>query len=489
MKILVGIASFGTKNDRYLSMIIEEYRSMSHDIDLIVFSNIPRAQDTCMQVVVGLPSENPWSLPFAHKRYFADRVDEYDLFIYTENDILIKEKNIDAFLRVTSILPENEIAGFMLYEDDPLNKKNHVDVHGGFHWDPKSVKAIGDYTFAHFTNEHSACYLITREQLKKAIASGGYLTPPREGKYDMLCTAATDPYTQCGFTKVICISHFGEFELHHLPNAYVGKFGISDHEFISQLQALLDVSRGKLPTVEFLDGANMNRRVKRRKMYYEPCEETVLSLPFREVKNVLSIGCGSAATESRLVTRGIECVCIPLDSVIGVLAEIKGIQSLYPDFDKSLNSIAEKKFDCIFMLNIIQHINDPIDFIGKCKQLLNPQGILLGTIPTEDYLQDFFPKRFKTGAGSDLKRYYLLKDILLGLLRIILSKIVRFFNRSSRVDLPTKKKVMQWLKRNGLKVTAVNYATDNLSEKRRKVAVGPLQALFANKLIFVARSD
>lgn len=489
MKILVGITSFGTKNDRYLSVLIEQYKSMSHDVDIVVFSNIQRTLDKSIEVVVGLPSENPWSLPFAHKSFFAERVDAYDLFIYTENDILIKENNIEAFLRVTSILPEDKIAGFMLYEDDSLNKKNHVNVHGGFHWGPKSVMSIGDYTFAHFTNEHSACYLLTREQLKKAIASGGYLTPPREGKYDLLCTAATDPYTRCGFTKVICVSHFEDFELHHLPNAYVGKYGISEREFRSQMQALLEVERGKRPQAEFLERVNINRPVKRKKLYYEPCDETVLSHVSREIKNVLSICCGSAETESRLVEKGIECDCIPLDSVIGAVAEIKGVRTLYPDFDKSLNSIADKKYDCIVMLNILQHVDNPFDFVRVCKHLLSPQGILIGTIPNEDYMGDFFPKRYKTGMGSDRMRYYHLHDILVGGLKIIGSKTSRYVSRAARVHLPTKKELMLWLKRNGMQITTINYVTDNLSQKRRRIAVGPLKALFADKLIFVARKD
>ncbi len=489
MKILVGITSFGTKYDRYLSQIIDEYRSMSHHVDIVVFSNIQKTFDKSIEVIVGLPSKNPWSLPFAHKRVFAERVDMYDLFIYAENDILIKESNVEAFLRVTSMLPEDKIAGFMLYEDDPVNKKNHVDVHGGFHWDPKSVEIIDGCTFAHFTNEHSACYLLTKEQLRKAIASGGYLTPPREGKYDMLCTAATDPYTQCGFTKVICTSHFEDFALHHLPNAYVGKFGIGEHEFKRQLQALVEVARGERPQTEFFERENKSRQVRRKKLYYEPRDNSVLSLVPPEIKNVLTIGCGSAETEARLVEKGIECVCIPLDSVMGAIAEMKGVRTLPPKIDIAFDCIGAKRFDCILMLNVLQHVDAPLDFIRRCKHLLDPEGIIIGTLPNEDYLQDFFPKRYKTGMGSDLTRYYRLKDILEGVMKIIGSKISRYVSRTSRTDLPTEKELKHWFKRNKMNVSKIHYVKDNLSKKRRRIAIGPLKSLFADKLIFVARKD
>ena len=64
----------------------------------------------------------------------------------------------------------------------------------------------------------------TQRQLRKAIRSGGFLVEPHEWKYDLLCTAATDPYTQCGFTKLIPISHLDDFTVHHLTNKYVGKW-------------------------------------------------------------------------------------------------------------------------------------------------------------------------------------------------------------------------------------------------------------------------
>ena len=139
---------------------------MSYQTDIVVLSNIPKELGPGIEVKVGLPSKNPWSLPFAHKKLFAERANDYDLFIYSEDDTLITENNIKAFLDVTRILPEHEIAGFLRYEFDTLGKKYYSTVHSHFHWIPGSVKRIGDYSFARFTNDHSACYLLTREAIE-----------------------------------------------------------------------------------------------------------------------------------------------------------------------------------------------------------------------------------------------------------------------------------------------------------------------------------
>ena len=179
---------------------------MSLEVDVVVLSDAPKEIGVGARVEVGLPSSNPWSLPFAHKPLFAQNVDEYDLFIYSEDDIEVTEGNIDAFLRWTPQLADDEIAGFLRYEVDASGARSLPDVHGRFHWDPESVRRRGAGVFAEFTNEHAAFYILTRQQLKRAIASGGFLRDPGKGKYDMLCSAATDPYTNCGFRKVLCVS-------------------------------------------------------------------------------------------------------------------------------------------------------------------------------------------------------------------------------------------------------------------------------------------
>ena len=170
------------------------------------FPILPRTWAKRSTFEVGLPAKDPWSLPFGHKQLFAERVDDYDLFIYSEDDILITQRNVDLFLASSKTLPENMIAGFVHAETDDQGGLYFDPVHSHFHWDSQSAQSIEGDTYAYHTNEHSACYLITQDHLKRAIQSGGFLVAPHQNRYDMLCAAATDPYTQCGFKKMICLS-------------------------------------------------------------------------------------------------------------------------------------------------------------------------------------------------------------------------------------------------------------------------------------------
>ena len=103
VRVLVAIASFGEKNLEFLRKIICDYRSMAMDVHLVVNSEAPKNLDAGVRVIVGFPGRNPHSLPFAHKRIFVENIDRYDLFVYSEDDIGVKEQSIYAFLRATAL--------------------------------------------------------------------------------------------------------------------------------------------------------------------------------------------------------------------------------------------------------------------------------------------------------------------------------------------------------------------------------------------------
>lgn len=239
MKILVAIANFGYAHEAELRAILQTYQSMSFDVDIVVHSDCAKDCGSDVEVIVGLPTENPYSLTFTHKSLFAERHHVYDLFLYTEDDILIPEHAIMSFLHVTRVLPSTILAGLFRYEIDGKGRWHFVDANTHYHWESGSCRTIGPYLFGSFTNEHAGCYLLTQEQLKVALASGGYLRPPTEGKYEMRETAATDPYTNCGLRKVLCLSHLHDFLVHHMPNTYVGKLGTEESVFSAQLRRFL----------------------------------------------------------------------------------------------------------------------------------------------------------------------------------------------------------------------------------------------------------
>jgi hypothetical protein len=193
-------------------------------------------------------------------------------------------------LEVSKHIPENQIPGFLRFEQGADNQKNYPEIHAHFSLGPGFGKTQWGICIAHFTCEHSACFLLTQKQLRSAIASGGFMVPPHRGKYDLACTASTDPYTQCGFEKRICISHVDDFLIHHLPNKYLGtRFGVDEFEFRRQIESLLKIANnGHRPSELFLTETSL-RDGEYSKDYYEPVREDVIAAIPSKASNVLSV--------------------------------------------------------------------------------------------------------------------------------------------------------------------------------------------------------
>jgi len=380
MRILVAIASYGTANDRHLARVVDEYRSMPFDTDIVVLSNVAKAVPPDVELIVGLPTKNPWSLPFAHKEVFASRVSDYGVFIYSEDDILITENNVRAFLDLSSILQDREVPGFLRFEVGPDGKRSYPEFHVNFRWDPSSVRSRNEYTLAFFTNEHAGCYILTQIQLQRAINSGGFLVEPHQGKYDLACSAATDPYTQCGFEKLICISHLKNFLVHHLSDKYAGKCGLAESEFDGYVRALLIAGVNSRTPVPFnTDSVSLAGLFS--KNYYEPVRQDLISLVPGEARTVLSLGCGWGATESHLTREGRRVVAVALDPVMSLWAKSKGIEVASGDIATVRKKLAGESFDCLLISNILHLASDPASLLTLFTEFLSENSVVIAAVP------------------------------------------------------------------------------------------------------------
>lgn len=221
LKIKVIIVNYGPGQLNYLDQVVSEYKKMlRHQADINIYTTVPVKYPHTFFPESSLPSHLPapgHQLPWPSRDEMASQVENYDLFIYTENDHLITEDNIEAFLEHSKCLSEGHVSGFIQYELNPAGKKVLVV---NPHWDKLTKKR----TLANFQlrNVHQGCWILLKEDLKRAINSGGFLVGLHAGPYGGMEQAASDPYTQCGLTKVFP-TYYDLCErllVHHLPNKY-----------------------------------------------------------------------------------------------------------------------------------------------------------------------------------------------------------------------------------------------------------------------------
>ncbi len=374
MKILVAIANYGEKNRRFVERLIETYRAFSDAVDIVVLSNVEKNFGPDVEVRVGLPTRDGWSLPFAHKPLFFERRDQYDLFIYSEDDTEVTQAHVDAFISTTKVLPKNLIAGFIRYEDAPDGRRFYSTCHGNYYWDPNSLLRIGERVFARYTNDHAACYLLTRTQLSQCIESGGFMVAPYEGRYDMLCSAATDPYTRCGLTKMICISHIEEFLLHHLPDVYLGRIGIEKREIDLEIAKLLSLEASNEPRGPLVEPRARLDLADFDKSYSEAVRRDVIQLVPARRARILSVGCGRALTEGALVAQGHRVTAIPMDCVVAEAARMRGIETTVPDIPRALQELRDARFDVVLFDDVLDHFQAPPEVVRSLQEVLVPGG-------------------------------------------------------------------------------------------------------------------
>lgn len=438
---------------------------MSFAVHIVVVSNVAKPVPDGVELIVGQPTRDPWSLPWLHQKVMAESLEQFDLFIYSEHDVLIQERNIQAFLRVSREMPENELPGFLLYEKGPTGITHYVGAYGHFHWDPKSVCKRGTDTFAFLTNEHSGCYVLTRKQLRRAIDSGRYLVPPHSGKYDLACTASTAPYTDCGFRKLICISNLDDFLVHHLPDKYTGPdFNLSIQAFQKQLDQLLAIGKNGKRPASLLETETKLPAAMYSKDYYEPLRDEVVGELPSSVHSILSLGCGSGKTERWLAAKGLQVTAAPLDPVIGACAQASGVELINGDFAAVRAQLEGRKFDCLFISNILHLLPNPGEVVNQFAELLAPGGYALTVTPSVTNLKNQFYKLLGKDGFRNLGNF-----------------------QQSGIQKVTKKQLELWFRSAGCKLESTRWIAMPRFEKFGAHIPLPLRKLLSSEFIAVGK--
>jgi 2-polyprenyl-3-methyl-5-hydroxy-6-metoxy-1,4-benzoquinol methylase len=266
------------------------------------------------------------------------------------------------------------------------------------------VSRRGSAVVAEFTNEHAAYFLLTRDQLCLALNSGGFMRAPYQGRYDMLVTAATDPYTSCGFHKVICVSEWESFLIHHASNRYAGSWGVTCEAFQEQIEALMEIANGRRPVKTLCEVEPLVLHNWGKSFYEKPSLEWLNAVPV-EAREILSIGSGWGAFEQELHRRGAVVTALALDSVIGAAAEKRGIPVVYETLDDGLGMMRSRKFDCIIISNLLHLLRNPARVIEASSRLVRSGGQLMLTGPNFKRFPILVKRLLSKGDYGKLRSY------------------------------------------------------------------------------------
>lgn len=221
MRILAVLVNYGEEQLQYLQQVVNELKSFKkHKVTIFVNSNISLNMIKGIDHVNVIELDDYQLLPLTCKQVLWHYRNDFDIFLFGENDHLFKEHHIDRYLEYTSILPENRIVGLIQYEENETGRY-YPAYHAHYDWDYNSVEEYGGKKFAHFTNIHQATFILTKEQLHKIGKQHDFTQFFGPSHYSVKCKVNTDIYQFCGMKKLICISDFEDNLIHHLPNVYI----------------------------------------------------------------------------------------------------------------------------------------------------------------------------------------------------------------------------------------------------------------------------
>lgn len=460
MSILVAIASYGRAQDHYLNRLLTEFRKCRMRVRTVVLTNeLKPVADA--EVRIGLPSPNSYSLPFAHKQLFAENIDKYDLFIYTEDDTLITERHIESFLDAQRLLEADEIPGFIRSESNADGHRFITSIHNHFHWVPESAVQRGGEVFASLSNQHSGCFMVTRQQLRKAIDSGGFLVPPHSERYGMLETAASDLYTQCGLRRLVCVSKIHDFVVAHLPNKYNHYMGIPVEELELQVQALCDLARSDGWKGSMFEPDSGARQFRWSCDLYAQRDDQILQAVPSTAQTVLSVGCGSGGNEAALLRNGVRLTAVPFDAVFDKVLRDRGVRTCLGPFPQSLDELHVERFDVILLCDLLHLVDNPALWLQRLAIHLKPDGCVVASVPNTGDIIEW------------------VKDWRQGRRRALLGA-----RTGTEVHGVNQHRLRAWCRSAGLDRVKITPSVQGL--KRQKWVRGALKALMASRFILTA---
>jgi hypothetical protein len=240
MKLLVGITSYGSAHSAYLDRILAGIALWPFEHRVLVFSNEWKNLGERAITVVKDSRSDPMGLTWAYRERFAQHADDYDFFLYQEDDILISERNVVAWLVANEILGDGaSVPAFFRKEIASDGRVSYPDAHSPFGWSGQAWEAAG-HRFRRFSNVHAGCCMLSHKQLKMAMASGKYVAGPHDnGPYAVRELACSGAFVECGLSAVLDLTLFDDLTVQHMPANYFGILGTSETDLKRQIAEMV----------------------------------------------------------------------------------------------------------------------------------------------------------------------------------------------------------------------------------------------------------
>jgi hypothetical protein len=237
--LLISIPNYGNTQLDLLRKVIEEFKSYKEfsptiSVHTTVELDIPNIITTMYDESI------KWDLEYKHRWEFAKEINNYDYFLCTENDTLIKEEALKIYCEREPYMPLNTCIGFVRYEqktpDSDLSLTD-TNYYGGIR--EKNIN-IGNRMYFEMDQQFQGSWILSREKLKQIIDLPFFLKIVEGGE-----TATTGIFSRWGGPyRKITPQNEKELKLcmvNHISNKYVNTPNYPRRMFLTDLKRELEI--------------------------------------------------------------------------------------------------------------------------------------------------------------------------------------------------------------------------------------------------------
>jgi len=223
-KILCYIASF-TNHSEFYKVLETVLSYKKYKLDVIIYTTEPVQFNYLLNnvKVITYDKSIKENLVTEHRKHIPISINDYDLFLYLENDIIINESTLDTFIEENSLLDDNTTVGFIRYED--CNNKKYLNefMPGCTHNHLPTFKTINNKLYFTLNNVHQGCYLLEQRHLKKFISNNQFtlnLGPGLEASASNFYKSNLWPGLPNTLEKVYPVDKLEQLLIHHASNKH-----------------------------------------------------------------------------------------------------------------------------------------------------------------------------------------------------------------------------------------------------------------------------
>jgi hypothetical protein len=165
-KILVCIAFHYVESRLiYVKQLINNYATFDADVDIIVDCN----QDVKLDAKVCVHNlEHPYHLTWMHRKHFADNIDEYDYFMYVEDDMLVTYEAFNEYICNFDKLWELGCVPSFIRVEQYNGKKFVTDITS---FQSVDLISVNGKFFGTLSQPYHAFWIMPKKQLKESMTN------------------------------------------------------------------------------------------------------------------------------------------------------------------------------------------------------------------------------------------------------------------------------------------------------------------------------